>query len=132
MFPFNYAEVSPGPARVGSDWTTFTFNPPMEAPYRGKGVLLELPADAKWTDIHEDVFTTHGRSIKLAAEVTTVDGKVYQLPFVSPMRPTGYKELYVVLLSEQIPQPLVLSSVRVKATEPVTFGRVLWLNSTPH
>jgi hypothetical protein len=132
MFPFNYTEVSPGPTRVGPDWTTFTFKPPMEATYRRKGVLLELPADAKWTDIHEGVFTTQGKSIKLTAEVITVDGKVYQLPFVSPMGPTGYKELYVVLLSEQIPQPIVLSNVRIKATEPFTFGRVLWLNSTPH
>jgi hypothetical protein len=132
MFPFDFTEVSPGPVHVGTDWTTFTFKPPMAAELRQKGVLLELPAKAKWTDIYEGTISFDGKQTKLTAEAVGVDGKVYPLSFISPMVPTGYKELYVVLLSQQFPQSVLLNSVRVRATEPITFGRVLWMNSTPH
>jgi hypothetical protein len=104
----------------------------MEAALRGKGVLLELPDNAKWTDVYQGVVRLDGKHTKLTAEAIGIDGTVYPLPFVSPMLPTGYKELYVVLLSQQFPQPVILNGVRVKGSEPVNFGRVLWMNSTPH
>lgn len=132
MFPFNFTMVSSGPVHIGSDWTTVAFTPPMKAELREKGVLLELPANAKWTDVYQGTISVDGKQTRLTAEAVGLDGKAYPLTFVSPMAPTGYKELYVVLLTQQFPQRVLLSGVRIRATEPMTFGRVLWMNSTPH
>jgi hypothetical protein len=132
MFPFDYTEIAPGPARIGTEWTVFRFKPPMEAALPLKGVLLELPNTAKWTDINErGVLRMDGKEITLTAEAISIDGSVYPMRFVGPIIPTGYKELYVGILGPRSRQTLVLSEVRITGSEQVTFGRVLWMNATP-